>query len=91
MISPDDDFYDISKDGVITRKDGVPMPQQISMKEMIDEIIKADFLIKKDGTKPTAEEIFNYSSTGELYMVFAWYYEAVKILTKIQLIMEKYK
>lgn len=45
----------------------------ITMKAMCEHIVKADFIENKDDTKPTAEELFNYSPTGELYMVFEWY------------------
>ena len=49
-------------------------------KEMCELIVKADFLRKEDGTPPTAEEIWNYSPTGELLMVFEWYQTAKRIL-----------
>lgn len=45
----------------------------LTMKQMCERIVEADLLEKTDGTKPTAEEIFNYSSTGELSQVFMWY------------------
>ena len=50
-----------------------------TFKEMCDIIVAADFLRKKDGTAPTSEEIFNYNSTGELFMIFEWYEVAHKI------------
>ena len=43
---------------------------------MCDTIVEADFLTI-EGRKPTAEEIFNYSPTGELSEVFNWYYTAL--------------
>lgn len=49
-------------------------------KQMCEHIVKADFLRKKDGSRPTADEIWRYSPTGELFMVFAWYEAACKIL-----------
>lgn len=52
----------------------------MTMKEMCELIARADFLRKDDGTAPTAEEIFNYSPSGELFMVFAWYEKAKCIL-----------
>jgi len=57
-----------------------------SFKEMCDVIVTADFLRKKDGRALTSEEIFNYSSTGELFMIFEWYEIAFKInAAKIEL------
>lgn len=53
---------------------------EISMKQVCEKIIKADFLTKQDGTKPTVKEIFNYSPTGELFMIFEWYKQAQEIL-----------
>jgi hypothetical protein len=50
------------------------------MQEMCETIVKADFLRRKDGTAPTAREIFDYSPTGELFMVFEWYQTAKLIL-----------
>jgi len=48
-----------------------------TMKEMCEHIVKADIVQFKDNkTSPTAEEVFNYSPSGELYMVFQWYNEA---------------
>lgn len=46
---------------------------KITMQEMCTIIANSKILEKQDGTNPTAEEIFNYSSTGELYMIFEWY------------------
>jgi hypothetical protein len=40
---------------------------------MCETIVRAGILVKSDGTAPTAEEIFNYSPTGEMFMVFEWY------------------
>lgn len=36
-------FYNIEQDGTITRKDGIPLPESMTMKDMCEEIIKADF------------------------------------------------
>jgi hypothetical protein len=47
---------------------------------MCDVIVRADILRKKDGSKLTAEEIFNYSPTGELYEIFSWYEYAQKVI-----------
>jgi hypothetical protein len=58
------------------------MAEKKTMKEMCDVIVEADFLRKEDGTKPTAEEIFNYSPSGELSQVFFLYYEALAILKR---------
>ena len=45
-----------------------------------DTIVRADILRKKDGSAPSADEIWNYSSTGELFMIFEWYAMACKKL-----------
>jgi hypothetical protein len=47
---------------------------------MCETIVKADFLRNKDGSAPTAHEIFEYSPTGELSRVFEWYQIAQAIL-----------
>ncbi len=51
-----------------------------TMKDMCETIVEADFLRSPDGTPPTAEQIFNYSPTGELFDVFFWYETARTIL-----------
>jgi hypothetical protein len=45
----------------------------MTMREMCETIVQSGILKKTDGTAPTAEEIFNYSPTGELFMIFEWY------------------
>ncbi len=96
FISGADDNYIYVYYGHITRKfykttlleesgDGIIViptdPQNgITMKEMCETIIKADFLRRDDGSAPTAEEIFSYSPTGELFTIFEWYWQAVGIL-----------
>ena len=45
----------------------------MTIKEMCEAIERADFLRKPDGTAPTAREIFEYSPTGELLMIYVWY------------------
>ena len=54
--------------------------QKISMKTMCEKIVESNLLQKKDGSSPTAEEIFNYSLAGELFMIFEWYKLALLIL-----------
>ena len=46
---------------------------KITYKEACEEIEKAKILTKHDGAHPTSKEIFNYSSTGELWMISEWY------------------
>ena len=64
-----------------------------TVKEMCEEILKADFLEGKNGKKPTTaedicnEDICNYSPTGELSKVFEWY-EIAKILNSVKSIEE---
>jgi len=54
--------------------------EKMTAKEMCEHIERADILIGNDGTKPTAIEIFNYSSTGELFMLQVWYEMACRKL-----------
>ncbi len=56
-----------------------PTGQQITAKEMCQTIVRADFLRDADGVAPTAEEIFNYSPTGDLSKMFEWY-EVAKVI-----------
>lgn len=35
---------------------------------------KSKTLTKSDGTHPTAKEIWNYSPTGELFMIWEWWF-----------------
>ena len=49
-------------------------------KDMCEWIVKSGILRRPDGTAPTAEEIWNYSPTGELSAVFEWYDMAVIVL-----------
>jgi hypothetical protein len=45
----------------------------LTMQEMCETIERAGFVKKKDGTLLTAREIFEYSPTGELVMIWEWY------------------
>ena len=57
------------------------MKNNITMKQMCEHIVKSRILKYKDSEEgPTAEEIFNYSPTGELSSVFEWYEEACLFL-----------
>lgn len=47
-----------------------------TFKEICEFIAEADILRNKAGEPPTAEEIFNYSPTGELFMISVWYEQA---------------
>lgn len=62
------------------RLDADVIQNEISIKEMCETIAKADILKKKDGTKPTPHEIFEYSPTGELFWIFVWYTQAKAVL-----------
>jgi hypothetical protein len=53
----------------------------ISIKDMCEHIVKAGFL-RFHGKAPTAEQIWNYSPTGELYMILEWYEMACILLQK---------
>ena len=59
------------------------------MVKMIEVIIESDILQKKDGTKTTPEDVWNYSSSGELYMIFEWYRLACEVLKEKGLDNEK--
>lgn len=52
----------------------------MSCKDMCETIVEADILRKSNGEPPTAHEIFNYSPTGELFMIFEWYAIAKEVL-----------
>lgn len=45
----------------------------ITVKEICERIVEANILEKPDGSTYTPMEIWNYSSTGELFMIFEWY------------------
>lgn len=50
--------------------------EKISMREMCEHIVKAKVFLEPK----TAEEIFNYSPNGELFMIFHWYKMACVML-----------
>ena len=50
----------------------------VTFKEMCEYIAAAKFL-NRDEHYLTVEEIFNYSPTGGLYILFEWYGIAVKV------------
>ncbi len=54
--------------------------EKITFKDMCDMIVEAGILQKPDGSMPTANEIWNYSPTGETYMIHEWYEEAKMVL-----------
>ena len=54
----------------------------ITFLDMCKVIVKSGILRKQDGTPPTAEEIWNYSPNGELFMIFEWYKVAKKVLSE---------
>jgi hypothetical protein len=53
----------------------------MTMKDMC-EVIEKSGILNTDDKKPTAREIFEYSSTGELSMVFVWYEVAKQLTTQ---------
>ncbi len=53
-----------------------------TVKEMCETIATAGVIKKHNGEAYTAEEIFNYSPSGELSMVFLWY-SMVQALNKV--------
>lgn len=52
----------------------------VTIKEMCEVIAQSKMLTNKKGEHPTAEQVFKYSPTGELFDIFFWYPEACKIL-----------
>ena len=66
--------------GVRTLGDGQRMGGEMTMKEMCEKIVESDILRKPNGEAPTAREIFEYSPSGELFMVFEWYDKAVEVI-----------
>jgi len=55
----------------------------MTMKEMCEKIVKADFLKMKDDRPATAREIFEHSSNGELFQIYGWYDQARLVLDEI--------
>lgn len=45
----------------------------MTMEKMCEFIFESGLLRREDDSIPTAMEIFNYSPTGELFMIFEWY------------------
>lgn len=56
------------------------MNKSITFNTMCKTIEKAKILQKNNGDYHTADEIFNYSPTGELFMIFEWYEIAKNVL-----------
>ena len=52
----------------------------VTFRDMCDTIERAEFLRTSDGRRPTSEEIFNYSPSGELSRIPMWYYCALDLL-----------
>lgn len=55
---------------------------RMTCKEICEIIEEAKILFHPDNTPLTAEEIFNYSPTGELYMLQYWYVIATEKLKR---------
>lgn len=72
------EFYKIDALVNITRADGIPL-EPVTFEQMCNLISETKLLVNKDGSCPTAEEIFNYSETGELSMIQDLYLEALRI------------
>jgi hypothetical protein len=58
----------------------VPTQEPKTYREMCEAIVEAGILRKRDGSAPTWLEVFEYSPTGELFMVFGWYEMAKSLL-----------
>jgi hypothetical protein len=48
----------------------------VTIGEMCEVIADSEIITKPDGTHPTAKQVFNYSPTGELFMIWDWYEQA---------------
>jgi len=51
--------------------------------QMCEHIVKADILKKKDGSSPTATDIWLSSPSGELWQVLEWYRMACEKIGQI--------
>ena len=50
---------------------------------MCETIVEAGILKSPDGSAPTAEQIWEYSPTGELFMIYEWYHLALIALGRV--------
>jgi len=65
-------------------------PKEISFKDKCEIIEKSKLLQNKDGTYPTAEEVFNYSPTGALYEIEDWFFAAaIKLFPELKQLEER--
>jgi len=69
------DFYKINELGDISRTDGVPIEPK-TMEEMCNLISEVWM------PNVTAKKIYEYSPTGELYMIFEWYLQSLELAVK---------
>lgn len=75
------DFYKISNDGTISRTDGVPIEPK-TIKDMCYLISEMEILSLSGVGNPTPEQIYNYSKSGEVYVIFEWYCAALELAVK---------
>ena len=54
--------------------------EPVTGQQMCEAIVEAGLMLKADGTPRTPKEVWEYSPTGELYMVYAMYDVAKRIL-----------
>jgi hypothetical protein len=55
----------------------------LTFKEMCETIVEANLFQNRDGSIPTAEDIFNRSPTGALGWIMLWY-EVAKALLEVR-------
>jgi len=51
-----------------------------TFKEVCEVIAESNILSNKEGINPTPEQVFDYSPTGELFMLWEWYEIAVQVI-----------
>ena len=54
--------------------------QTLSYRDMCETIEEAKLLLKEDSTPWTAKEVWEYSSTGEVWRIHGWYEQAKLLL-----------
>lgn len=57
--------------------------RKMTMQDMCKEIERAGFIVNRSGEPASAKEIYEYSPTGELGMIWGWY-ELAKVVNSIK-------
>lgn len=61
----------------------------ITIGDMCKVIERSQILTRGNGTRPTAEEIYNYSHNGELHNIWYWYELAQSVLDEMKKLQEQ--